>query len=82
MLIGTELAEVMEEYRTSGFDALGALDVLNVSGKPVGIASEFADVLIRIADTCGRYSTPLDQALVAKLAYNKTRSYRHGDKHA
>jgi len=49
-------------------------------GKPEGIAAEFADVLIRIADTCGKYDIPLEEALKAKLAYNKTRPHRHGGK--
>jgi len=52
------------------------------SDKPEGIAAELADVLIRIADTCGRYDIPLKEALEMKLAYNKTRPYRHGGKQA
>lgn len=48
--------------------------------KPEGIAVEFADVLIRIADTCGRYDIPLEEALSLKLAYNETRPVRHGGK--
>ncbi len=48
--------------------------------KPEGIAAELADVLIRIADTCGRYGIPLESALLAKLRYNKTRPHRHGGK--
>lgn len=48
--------------------------------KPIGIAVELADVLIRIADTCGRYNIPLEEALKLKLAYNKTRPHRHGGK--
>lgn len=49
-------------------------------GKPEGIASEFADVLIRIADTCERLEIPLAEALIRKMAYNDTRPYRHGGK--
>jgi hypothetical protein len=37
-------------------------------------------VLIRIANTCGRYDIPLTQAIKAKLAFNKTRPHRHGNK--
>lgn len=50
--------------------------------KPEGIAVELADLLIRVADTCGKYGIPLEEALRVKLAYNKTRSFRHGNKKA
>lgn len=48
--------------------------------KPEGIAVELADALIRIFDTCGRYNIPLEEALRLKMAYNKTRPYKHGGK--
>ncbi len=81
MLMVTELAEVMEEFRVSGLDPDKMLYRVE-SGKPEGIAVEFADLLIRVADTCGRYNIPLEAALTAKLVYNKTRPYRHGNKKA
>lgn len=49
-------------------------------GKPVGVASEFADVIIRILDTCKMLNIPITEALVRKAAYNQTRPYRHGGK--
>lgn len=51
-------------------------------GKPVGVASEFADVIIRILDTCHTLGIPIEKALVEKAAYNLTRPYRHGGKKA
>ena len=78
MLMVTELSEVVEEYR-HGKDPS---EVYVQAGKPEGIPVEFADVLIRIADTCGKYGIPLEAALQVKLKYNKTRSYRHGNKRA
>jgi NTP pyrophosphatase (non-canonical NTP hydrolase) len=78
--------EIRYEYKTSN----AGTQVLYVSefvyddhvelGKPVGIASEFADVLIRIFDTCAALSIPLPDALLQKHAYNGTRGYRHGGK--
>jgi NTP pyrophosphatase (non-canonical NTP hydrolase) len=78
MLMVTELAEVMEEYRKHGLDKYSM--VYNLDDKPEGIAVEFADLLIRVADTCGKFNIPLEEALRLKLEYNKTRSYRHGGK--
>lgn len=48
--------------------------------KPEGFPSELADVVIRIADLCGYYGIDLEAALAAKMAYNKTRPFRHGGK--
>ncbi len=50
------------------------------NNKPEGVWSELADVVIRVADLCGLYGIDLDEALEAKMAYNKTRPYRHGGK--
>ena len=51
-------------------------------GKPVGVASEFADVIIRILDTCEKLQIPITRALLDKHRYNQTRPYRHGGKKA
>lgn len=51
-----------------------------VHNKPEGVRSELADVVIRVADMCGLYGIDLDAAIQEKLAYNKTRPYRHGGK--
>ena len=39
-----------------------------------------ADVIIRIFDTCETYQIDIAKALEIKMAYNKTREYRHGNK--
>jgi NTP pyrophosphatase (non-canonical NTP hydrolase) len=49
-------------------------------GKPVGVASEFADVIIRILDTCDTLNIPITEALIRKHQYNLSRPYRHGGK--
>lgn len=49
-------------------------------GKPCGIPSELADIVIRVFDTCGRYGIDLEQAITEKMSYNTTRPQRHGGK--
>jgi NTP pyrophosphatase (non-canonical NTP hydrolase) len=44
------------------------------------LEDELADVVIRIADFCGAMGIDLERQIAAKMAYNETRSYRHGGK--
>lgn len=43
-----------------------------------GATVEFADVIIRILDTCYQRGWPLAEAIIAKHRYNTTRPYKHG----
>lgn len=52
----------------------------NKNLKPEGIVVELADCIIRIADLCGKNNWDLETALRIKMDYNKTRSFRHGNK--
>lgn len=47
-------------------------------GKPEGIPSELADVVIRVFDVCGYYGINLEAAIVQKMEFNKTRPEKHG----
>ena len=44
------------------------------------MASEFADVIIRIPDTCPTLIIRIARALLDKSEFNRTRPYRHGGK--
>lgn len=49
-------------------------------GKPLGVASELADVLVRLLDTADRCGVDLVAEFEAKVRYNATRGYKHGGK--
>jgi NTP pyrophosphatase (non-canonical NTP hydrolase) len=48
--------------------------------KPCGIPIELADALIRILDLAGKEGIDIEAAVLEKMKYNKTRSFRHGGK--
>lgn len=78
-LIHSEASEALEEYRKIG-EVPGLAEIRIEDGKPEGFAIELADIVIRVADLCGALSIDLDSAVAKKMAYNKTRPYRHGGK--
>jgi len=45
-----------------------------------GIEAELADVIIRILDASFQREWDIAGAIIAKIRYNKTRSYKHGKK--
>jgi NTP pyrophosphatase (non-canonical NTP hydrolase) len=85
-LMHSELSEALEDWRRWGMDPSKFIigpcfdEPAGDSAVVAGLAVELADVLIRVADHCGKYNIPLEEAIRAKMAYNKTRPYRHGGK--
>ena len=80
-LIHSEASEALESYR-NGEPISWRADVYedNPEGKPLGLASEFADILIRIGHYATLLKIDLDYEVRRKLDYNKGRAYRHGGK--
>ena len=74
----SELSEALEAYRE------GQPVYYLKDGKPEGILAEYADCVIRILDHVGAMDEDYGfvEALLAKVAYNKTRPHRHGGKKA
>lgn len=82
MMIVTEAAEAVEAWRRWGTDdRTGALESWNSSlPKPEGLGSEFADILIRLLDDAYLFGVDLAAEYERKMAYNRTRPFRHGGK--
>jgi NTP pyrophosphatase (non-canonical NTP hydrolase) len=76
-LIHSEVSEALEEYRNGRFPDEIYYDE---KGKPCGIPSELADIVIRVMDYCGWAGIDLEAAIREKHEYNKTRPHRHGGK--
>ena len=76
-LIHSELSEALEAVREDQLKMH-----LGENGKPEGMTTELADVFIRQLDLLERMGLTEDfvTALIAKVEYNKGRSYRHGGK--
>lgn len=74
-LVHSEVSEAVEAER-AGDSRLRIAD----NGKPEGVPSELADVVIRVLDICGHLGIDIGDAIERKLAYNATRPYKHGKK--
>lgn len=91
-LMHSELSEALEELRAGRaadqtyyptINAMpGSFDPVYAIGKhkPEGVPSEMADVVIRVLDFCGANGIDLESIIEEKLAYNASRSHKHGGK--
>ena len=76
-LTHSELSEALEAWRD------GQAPVFTDNGKPEGWGVELIDVIIRVLDMCAYFEVPApDAVLERKMAFNRTRPYRHGGKRA
>lgn len=77
-LVTSEVAEAIEEVRTCGSLSWMLLAEVDDDGKPTGLATELADILIRTLDIADMLRLDIEGAVARKLAYNETRPAKHG----
>jgi NTP pyrophosphatase (non-canonical NTP hydrolase) len=77
MLIVSELAEALEEFRDNTPFRYLKSDKRGLP-KPEGIGPELADVVIRVGDLAGLLGIDLEDLVIEKMEYNRGRQYRHG----
>lgn len=74
-LLHSEISEALESFRNNE-----SISWTDPNGKPQGIGSEFADILIRLGHYSKLLGIDLDYETERKLQYNSTRPHRHGGK--
>lgn len=72
-LIHSEVSEALEAYRD---DAMAT--TLGEKGKPEGLPSELADIVIRVCDFAGHLGIDLEREIRLKSDFNETRPPKHG----
>jgi NTP pyrophosphatase (non-canonical NTP hydrolase) len=72
-LIHSEVSEALEAYRD-----IGLKPRTGEGGKPDDVASEFADILIRLLHYSRCHNIDLELEFRRKMRYNWGRAYRHG----
>ena len=75
-LIHSEASEALEDDR-AGKWAL----TFDTKGKPLGVGQELADIIIRVGHTAYQRGIDLAEMVRVKMAYNRTRPYKHGKKY-
>lgn len=76
-LIHSEVSEALEEARSG--KPLNK-NWQSLPHKPEGVPAELADIVVRVFDLAGSLGINLEVAILEKMQFNETRTYRHGKK--
>lgn len=79
-LIHSEGSEALEDVRDGKMEMRETSSFDNAPRKPIGFPSELADVVIRCFDLAGMLDINLEEAILIKHEYNKSRPIKHGKK--
>lgn len=79
-LMHSELSEALEEWRRlkPGHGLASVYFNPENPSKPEGFPIELADCVIRILDTAEAHGINIENMILLKNEYNKTRGFRHG----
>lgn len=84
LMLHTEISEMTEDLRDA--DSTKDLNIIRWEYdkhgqlKPIGFASELADLFIRLADLAGKLDIDLNAVVALKMRFNDDRPYQHGGK--
>jgi NTP pyrophosphatase (non-canonical NTP hydrolase) len=81
-LVMSEVSEAFEAMREKlgGDPVRGYNPSIKIGPEFNGVEEEWADVIIRLMDEADRRGLKLAEAVIAKMAFNAKREYRHGGK--
>lgn len=79
-LLHEEVSEAFRWWKKNPMGVAGDLEPHIIEGKPEGVPSELADILIRLLDMAAAYRIDLDAAVAEKHHFNRGRTHRHGGK--
>lgn len=74
--IHRELSEAYEDLR----NGKGYMPYTKQDGKPAGVPSELADVIIMCMNFAEYHNIDLAEAITTKMEFNRTRPHMHGGK--